>query len=117
MGTSRFGAGPWPAWACVPEDVRHVHQRAFVEAITLGDDADGDDRSVRRKFSEWLRQLGEGEFAPLSESRREHLVVVAQRSLEVYLRWRATQDLLLMLNNVIRVEWHSDFVSRSCNAR
>ena len=103
MSGSRFDAGPGPGWDVVPEDVLVMHRRAGAKAIELADEPGADAPSVRREFSVWLRQLGEGGLAHLSEFRREHLVAVAQRSLEVYLRWRATRDLFVMLRKVIEV--------------
>ena len=102
MSDSRFGAGPGPAWAGVPEDVRHVHRRAGAKAIELADDPGADDPSVRRECDEWLRRLGEGELVHLPRSRRDHLVAVAQRSLSVVLRERVELEFLLMLRAVAR---------------
>ena len=102
MSDSRFGAGPGPAWAGVPEDVRHVHRRACAKAIELADEPGADDPSIRRECDEWLRQLGDGELAHLPRSRREHLVAVAQRSLSVVLRERVELEFLLMLRAVAR---------------
>ena len=93
MSGSRIDTGPEPAWPGVPEDVRQMHRRAAAKASRLAKDADGDHRSVRREFSAWLNNLGEGELAHLPELRRERLVAVAQRALWVVLRARMASEL------------------------
>jgi hypothetical protein len=100
MSGARFETGP-ASFGRIPEATRQMHERAVARALALADEVDTDDPGVRREFAAWLRARVADDLAGRPDGEVEHLVMVAQRALELALRWRAGRYLLLVLWRLI----------------